>query len=663
VARGIPFPLSKQTPIPDEIIKSIEFVRDTDVAQVRRQWTAQLADLSRRAQELESTKREWDLHIPKELQEATGKLHVPLVIDILSGMNLGGHAWFTQFISGFPLIGSLSQDQTYPKDPEAKKHRVPEESQVAKAAWERFEVRKKKHGDKTGAILWDEAAQQVEKGWLSKPLDLAECQASLVRDQIPPAFRFGVHQADKVRACDDLKDNGTNALCLVETPITVPSWDHVVTMCDHVRKNPGTWFFGKVDHESAYKFLPIRPDHMRFARIILRSPVSGELQMFQSKVLPFGSVAAVLHYNVFARTIAHLINEIFRIPVLNYFDDFGFLTPGDLTSEAMQAVSTFCQIFNIRLKIKKSEYGPEIIFLGLKGSFPSHETGMNLQVSLPEEKAKKWTELIRHFITQGAISAPELESVIGKIGFSQTHLFGKFSRAMLRDLYRKLNRKKYTPVISLGERETLKWWYDYIQAIRPRIARVPARTPQVIVYTDARGEPPRISAVFIDNTPGNLCEADLTLASDVEPEVCDMFKGTSLIYALEAIAAIAAIVQNQEALSGKAVMLFVDNTAALNALLKSTSPDDVTASLIRFFWSVIATRSIDIWIEWVPSAQNIADAPSRKRELSIPTKVFKPFSDLTNLIIQASEPDKKWSREIVPLNPGVSEKPLHHRNQ
>ena len=35
--------------------------------------------------------------------------------------------------------------------------------------------------------------------------------------------------------------------------------------------------------------------------------------------------------------------------------------------------------------------------------------------------------------------------------------FGKFSRAMFRDMYRKLNRKSYVPQISSGEQETPKW--------------------------------------------------------------------------------------------------------------------------------------------------------------------------------------------------------------
>ena len=41
----------------------------------------------------------------------------------------------------------------------------------------------------------------------------------------------------------------------------------------------------------------------------------------------FGAIAAVLHYNVFSRTLAELSNRYLGIPLLRFFDDCGELTP------------------------------------------------------------------------------------------------------------------------------------------------------------------------------------------------------------------------------------------------------------------------------------------------------------------------------------------------
>ena len=75
------------------------------MAQAREKWNQQLSGLRRRASELAQTKQEWDSNIPQTLKQAAGKLHVPLIVDILQEMNAGGHAWLTQFISGSPLGG------------------------------------------------------------------------------------------------------------------------------------------------------------------------------------------------------------------------------------------------------------------------------------------------------------------------------------------------------------------------------------------------------------------------------------------------------------------------------------------------------------------------------------------------------------------------------
>ena len=52
--------------------------------------------------------------------------------------------------------------------------------------------------------------------------------------------------------------------------------------------------FFKADHESAYKQLPIRPDHARLAVVALKNPFTGEIERFAPNALVFGSLVAVL---------------------------------------------------------------------------------------------------------------------------------------------------------------------------------------------------------------------------------------------------------------------------------------------------------------------------------------------------------------------------------
>ena len=110
-------------------------------------------------------------------------------------------------------------------------------------------------------------------------------------------------------------------------------------------------------------------------------------------------------------------------------------------------------------------------------------------------------------------------------------------------------------------------------------------------------------------------------------------------------------------------MLYADNAAALNAMLTSTYSDDAIPALISFLWSVVASRSIDLWIEWAPSGKNLAGQPSRNRELPIPGKRVGPLQNLRTSIDQARAPDRFWPEKCIPLIPIASKKGEGRRNQ
>ena len=71
--------------------------------------------------------------------------------------------------------------------------------------------------------------EQREKGWLSAPSPLAQSgrPADLPAGGYNIAFRFGVDQAGKLRACDDLELSLTNAACRPHSPIKLVSWGRV----------------------------------------------------------------------------------------------------------------------------------------------------------------------------------------------------------------------------------------------------------------------------------------------------------------------------------------------------------------------------------------------------------------------------------------------------
>ena len=144
------------------------------------------------------------------------------------------------------------------------------------------------------------------------------------------AFRFGVSQGKKLRPCGDLRHNLVNSRTAILSPITLPTWDHLAQMGRSVFSSVMDWGFLKGDHASAYKQLPIDPSYANLSVVALRNPKSVKLMGFAPRVLLFGAVQAVLHYNCFPRCLAVLVNRCLGIPLVNYYDDFGAFCPASI---------------------------------------------------------------------------------------------------------------------------------------------------------------------------------------------------------------------------------------------------------------------------------------------------------------------------------------------
>ena len=122
------------------------------------------------------------------------------------------------------------------------------------------------------------------------------------------------------------------------------SWGHVAEVCRKASSSTFGWEFLKADHEAAYKQPPLQGEHAQLAVIALKNPSDKRWYGFFSRTMVFGAVAAVLHYNVFSRIVAELVNHYLGIPLLSFFDDFGALTPICLTSHSFADIYVFLHL-------------------------------------------------------------------------------------------------------------------------------------------------------------------------------------------------------------------------------------------------------------------------------------------------------------------------------
>ena len=180
---------------------------------------------------------------------------------------------------------------------------------------------------------------------------------SIASEKIAVAFRFGVGQAGKLRAFDDLRRRHFNLHCTVCAPIKLPTRDHISQMCLDIKPPDRKWAFSKADHEEAYKQLPLAHSRKCIALVSTRKPVAFERMAFHPNALLFGDLASVLNYNCFPRLLSALFDLIIGIPLIGYFGHFGARIPYGLSNDSLGAFAEFFTTLGIRLKTKRQRSG------------------------------------------------------------------------------------------------------------------------------------------------------------------------------------------------------------------------------------------------------------------------------------------------------------------
>ena len=203
--------------------------------------------------------------------------------------------------------------------------------------------------------LWAEAMGEVACGWLAPPLPF-DAGGSLLGSDIDSAnaaFRFPAIQGSEIRACDDFKYGLINLRAADFTPITLPTWDHIGQIAADLSSPPREWSFMKADRKAAYKNLPLKLGQSQFCIVAPRPPGDSNRYGFSPRALLFGASVAVHHYNCFPQTVAVVVNRLFGLPLVNYFDDLGSMVPTSLSGDGLRLLIDVCALYGPYSRIER----------------------------------------------------------------------------------------------------------------------------------------------------------------------------------------------------------------------------------------------------------------------------------------------------------------------
>ena len=103
---------------------------------------------------------------------------------------------------------------------------------------------------------------------------------------------------------------------------------------------------------------------------------------------------------------------------------------------------------------------------------------------------------------------------------------------------------------------------------------------------------------------------------EVPEQLCKGFskRNDDQIMALEMCAILAGLLNFESEIKQQNVRIYTDNVGGKCALRKQTAKAADHNRLVHRIWAVAAEMGIGLWFERVPSAENIADGPTRPNE-------------------------------------------------
>ena len=262
---------------------------------------------------------------------------------------------------------------------------------------------------------------------------------------------------------------------------------------------------------------------------------------------------------------------------------------------------------------------------------------MALPLALSPDKATKWSDSALGVTASQSISHATQESLIGRIAFAQSAVFGRFARAVPKPLYARLYAPRFVPTISQALIGNLSWRATTLKLTHPRVVDFPRSKPHWVLYTDAEFNEGRLggrlAAIFseIPPTPSPF-GAELSIASARCKDKIAFSETTSSIFGLELSAVALAIFCFRESIRWKTVAVYTDNNAALAAIINGDPSTPAAFNLIATLRFSTATRNIALWFERVRTPNNIADFPTRSKSLPFPVKNAISFPPLRKAI-------------------------------
>ena len=306
-------------------------------------------------------------------------------------------------------------------------------------------------------------------------------------------------------------------------------------------------------------------------------------------------------------------------------------------------------------------------FLGIESDFASRSGFVEMRVK--KKRRENLLSDLELVLERGELTGAQAARFRGKLYFTSLTAFGGVGRAPLQALAKRQYGDGRDNVLDEDLRRAVVAMRALLEKLPPRLIPLvdSDRSECIYIWSDAMWEPVRgddgeALQVFDEVSGESFYIAKATLAfsvyrawtgtwahsyKDVGIDILRQLTPGKKTYIgqLEGLAAAAVLhTLPEEWLAGRDGFMWIDNMGAKYSLQKGSARKEDSARIVDSFSKRVASLGFRPWIEYVPSAQNVADLPSRDKWL----EYYSVIGADEHGLLPSGERASEWIEMIVP---------------
>ncbi|CAE7285341.1 unnamed protein product [Symbiodinium sp. CCMP2592] len=637
-------PFDSLAQLPDYLIKSLFEQLTKSPAEICKLRLLRLQKWRARATELAPVEHAHRAKMQPSVKEILANKRTALLEEMAAEIDWPDKGLFSEMRQGFRLVGCLSPSGVFREGGYLAS--ISESELMENADSIRASLLARVSADpldENAEELYDVTLQEAtQKKWLDGPMTPGDIGKRF--EAWIPVRRFCVVQKGRLRPIDDFKENLVNQACSTSERIVLQAMDHLLwslsVLCHFYRKRGAVDFtlssgerltglvhpdwqkpgasmqVATLDLKSAYKQLPLNPCDFDKSVVTLKDPKTGSISCFVMRTLPFGALASVYHF-LRVSLLLHALGCHLGACWSAYFDDFPMATHSLVATSTSALVKGFLKLAGFDFAEEKcTPFSSGVEVLGVTLDVSQSSEGL-INIRNKPSRCEELNAVIEEVLRDKALVPCRLPSFIGKLQFADGQIWGRAGRMAMHDL-RSLGFTSRIPVsLDASGIEALKILQQRLTHGKPRVIRAGWKEKPILLFTDGALEddnldhgPATVGAVmFKPNEPNAYafgCEVPANVLSHWRSD-----GKKHVIGLVELYGAILALRHWRKHLDGSRVILFVDNWPALDTLVKGDASVAIWREILMILENPQEASPCYLWIARVPSASNIADAPSR----------------------------------------------------